>query len=111
LIAIGALPGSLVDVLSEDPSLGTLSLSNPEDYPLSRFLEDSIVNTLYKGSVATEKLPTKCVVSQQPSPIVAEVCYSPLSREQCGLRYRAFQATRHILYSSYSVATGYGLDD
>jgi hypothetical protein len=32
------------------------------DSPLSRYLEDAIVNTLPKGSIATEMLPTKCVV-------------------------------------------------
>jgi hypothetical protein len=39
------------------------SLRGLSHWLLSRLLEDAIVNTLSKGSIAKEKLPTKCVVS------------------------------------------------
>jgi hypothetical protein len=57
------------------------------------------VNTLSKDSVATETLPTKCVVSQWPSPVVAEVCYSRLSRNDAGSNIQAFRRHVTILFS------------
>jgi hypothetical protein len=90
----------LVDVLSEDSPLSVdcLFLSSTEDSTnssLRSLLADWIDNTLSKGSVATERFQPNALYRNSLLQIVAEVCYSLWSSEQCGLRYPGFQATRH----------------
>jgi hypothetical protein len=80
------------------PSTISLSLSvdSPSNmnYPLSRFLEDSILNTFYNGSSSLVVMQrSQCCCS-----LWGNRSSSALPREQCGLQYPGFQATRHIMF-------------